>query len=320
MHVRSVPAVGLDRFVESGGDPAHHGEVRRYLDAMFAAGSMRPEWCFVAEEHGGPVGRIAFWTLPGMEEPLALVLFDAPWREDHRGTGARLLGHALEEARALGAGGIEHVLDDPPMPPQFQHHPEERIALLEGAGFSMRRETGRFEWRGEGPPAGTDRLSFRMLEEVGEAAFVDAMVRVSEGTPDREIQAERQSLGPEGAARDFFEDASRVDHDPSWWRLAYDGPDGGLVGLVMPAHPPGFLTIFYVGVVPEMRGRGHVDGLLAAGTATLLAARDGNDTPLRADTDVYNAPMSAAFERAGWTRFALRREYAAALEPTHGDE
>jgi GNAT superfamily N-acetyltransferase len=105
MHVRSVPAVGLDRFVESGGDPAHHREVRRYLDAMFAAGSMRPEWCFVAEEHGGPVGRIAFWTLPGMEEPLALVLFDAPWREDHRGTGARLLGHALEEARALGAGG-----------------------------------------------------------------------------------------------------------------------------------------------------------------------------------------------------------------------
>jgi RimJ/RimL family protein N-acetyltransferase len=88
----------------------------------------------------------------------------------------------------------------------------------------------------------------------------------------------------------------------------------------MPAHPPGFLTIFYVGVVPEMRGRGHVDGLLAAGTTTLLPARDGNDAPLRADTDVYNAPMSAAFERAGWTRFALRREYAAALEPTHDDE
>ena len=319
MHVRSVPAVGLDRFVESGGDPAHRREVRQYLDAMFAAGSMRPEWCFVAEEHGEPVGRIAFWTLPGMEEPFALVLFDAPWQGNYRKTGARLLGHALEEARALGAKEIEHVLDDPPMPPQFQHNPEKRVGLLEEAGFSMRRETGRFEWRGEGLPVQTDRLSFRTLEEVGGAIFVDAMARVSEGALDREIRAERRSLGPEGAARHFFEDARRVEHDPAWWRLAYDGPDGELVGLVMPARPPGFLTIFYVGVVPEMRGRGHVDDLLSAGTAVLLDARDGDDTPLRADTDVSNAPMSAAFERAGWTRFARRREYATHLAPAQDD-
>jgi hypothetical protein len=60
-----------------------------------------------------------------------------------------------------------------------------------------------------------------------------------------------------------------------------------------------------------MRGRGYVDDLLAAGTATLLAVRrgEGNEKPLRADTDVANAPMAAAFERAGWTRFAGRREY-----------
>ncbi len=316
MHLRSVPAVGLDRFVESGGDAVHHGEVRRYLDAMFDAGSMRPEWCFVAEEHGGPAGRIAFWTLPGIEKPFALVLFDVPSREDYREAGSRLLEHALEEARTLGAEEIEHVLDDPPMPPQFQHYPDERVELLEGAGFSMRRETGRFEWRDEGLPVPTDRLSFRTLEEVGEETFVDAMMRVSEGTLDREIRAERQSLGPQGAARDFFEDASRVRHDPSWWRLAYDGPDGGLVGLIMPAHPPGFLTIFYIGAVPEMRGRGYVDGLLSAGTATLLDARNEDDTPLRADTDVSNAPMSAAFGRAGWTRFARRREYVRDLTQT----
>jgi RimJ/RimL family protein N-acetyltransferase len=85
----------------------------------------------------------------------------------------------------------------------------------------------------------------------------------------------------------------------------------------MPAEPPGFLTIFYVGVVPRMRGQGYVDDLLAAGTATLLEARrrEGNDRLLRADTDVANGPMAAAFERAGWKRFAGRREYAAALTP-----
>ena len=88
------------------------------------------------------------------------------------------------------------------------------------------------------------------------------------------------------------------------------------MGLVMPAEPPGFLTIFYVGVVPEMRGRGYVDDLLSAGTATLLSAREtgGDDKPLRADTDVANAPMAAAFERAGWARFARRREYTVDLD------
>jgi RimJ/RimL family protein N-acetyltransferase len=133
---------------------------------------------------------------------------------------------------------------------------------------------------------------------------------VSEGTLDREIREERERLGAHEAAREFFDDARRVEHDPSWWRLAY-APGEHLAGLVMPAEPPGFLTIFYVGVVPEMRGQGYVDDLLAAGTATLLEIRrrGENEKPLRADTDVGNEPMAAAFERAGWTRFAGRREY-----------
>jgi RimJ/RimL family protein N-acetyltransferase len=58
-----------------------------------------------------------------------------------------------------------------------------------------------------------------------------------------------------------------------------------------------------------MRGQGYVDDLLAAGTATLLEVSRRDQKPLRADTDVANRPMAAAFERAGWARFAGRREY-----------
>ena len=309
MHVRPVCANDLELFVEAAGTPDQLREVERYLERMFAARSMRPEWCFVTEEEGeGPVGRVAFWTLPGMEEPFALVLLDVPWDGDFMGVGKRLLGGVVEEARALGAVEIEHVLDDPPMRPQFQYHPEKRIELLESAGFIFRRETGRFEWRGEEPPAVSSRLTFRTLEEVGEDAFVDAMREVSEGTLDREIRGERERLGAQRAAREFFDDARKVEHDPTWWRLAYS-PDGDLAGLVIPAEPPGFLTIFYVGVVPRMRGQGYVDDLLAAGTATLLEARRENEKPLIADTDVANDPMAAAFGRAGWARFAGRREY-----------
>ena len=194
------------------------------------------------------------------------------------------------------------------MQPQFQDHRERRIELLESVGFAFRRETGRFEWRGGQPPAIPERLSFRTLVEVGEDTFVEAMREVSEGTLDREIGGERERLGAQRAAREFFDDARRVEHDPAWWRLAYT-QEGELVGLVMPAEPPGFLTIFYVGVVPQMRGQGYVDDLLAFGTASLLDARRIGEKPLRADTDVANEPMSAAFGRVGWVRFAGRREY-----------
>ena len=320
MRTRPVRADELDLFIEAAGPPDHRQEVEQYLQSMFAAGSMRPGWCFVAEEEGRPIGRIAFWTLPGAEKPFALVLLDVPWEGDYLSVGSRLLGDVLDEARRLGAGEIEHVVDAPPMPPQFQHNPENRVELLGRVGFALGRETNRFQWDGVEPPAASGRLSFRTLEEAGEDAFVDAMRRVSEGTLDREIREERERLGPQGAARDFFEDARRVQHGPSWWRLAYDGRSGDLVGLVMPAEPPGFLTLFYVGVVPEMRGRGYVDDLLVAGTATLLHARavGGTEKPLRVDTDVANAPMAAAFGRAGWTRFAGRREYVVDLTSTRG--
>ena len=224
---------------------------------MFAARSMRPEWCFVAEaEHGErPLGRVALWTLPGMEEPFALVLLDLPWDGDYTGVGTRLLEYVLEKARVLGAEEMEHVVDDPPMRPQFQDHAELRVELLESVGFAFRRETGRFEWRGGETPTVSGRMTLRTLEEVGEVAFVEAMREVSEGTLDREIQGERERLGAQRAAREFFEDARRVEHDPAWWRLAYT-LEGELVGLVMPAEPTGFFTIFYVGVVPGMRGQG----------------------------------------------------------------
>ncbi len=278
MRTRPIRAQALDLFVESAGPPDHRKEVEQYLESMFAAGSMRPEWCFFAEEEGCPIGRVAFWTLPGAEKPFALVLLDVPWEEDRLGVGIRLLGDVLDEARRLGAGEIEHVVDAPPMGPQFQHGPEKRVGLLRRVGFALRRETDRFRWRGEGPPAAFGRLSPRALEEVDEDAFVDAMRRVSEGTLDREIRGEREGLGPQGAARDFFEDARRIKHEPSWWRLAYDGRSGYLAGVVMPAEPPGFLTLFYAGVVLEIRGRGYVDDLLATGTATLLDARTAGGT------------------------------------------
>ncbi len=148
MYTRPVRADEIDLFVDAAVRPEHRKETEQYLQSMFAAGSMRPEWCFVIQEgEDPPMGRVAFWTLPGMEKPFALVLLEVPWEGDHVGVGTRLLGDVLDEARRLGADEIEHVLDAPPMGPQFQHHPQRRVEVLEGAGFAFRRETDRFHWR-----------------------------------------------------------------------------------------------------------------------------------------------------------------------------
>lgn len=311
MLTRPVRVDELESFAEAGA-PEHHKDYKRHLEDMFAVGTMSPEGCFVIEKESEILGRVALWTLPATEEPYALELLDLNWDGDHLSVGVPLLRHVLGEARSLGSEKIVHVLDAPPMYPWWQGSPEKRVELLENAGFTMRRETGRFEWRREGaPPAVPTRLAFRTLEEAGEEAFVDAMVRVSEGTLDRAIHDERQRVGPEEAAREwFFEESGKPEHDASWWQLAYGKPDGELVGLVMPAKIVTSMTINHIGVVPEHRGKGYVDDLLALGTATL---HEAGPESITADTDARNKPMAAAFERTGWTRFAGRREYSVDL-------
>ena len=310
MRTRIVRAEELDLFVEVGGAPERRREVKGYVEDMFAAGSMRPEWCFVLEDGDRAVGRVALWTLPKSEKPLDAVLLDVPWKGEHRRIGELLLVDVLGEARALGAEEIGHVLDSPPIWPQFQQHPEERAELLRLAGFAPKRETVRFEWRGGTVPEASGRLEFRALEDVGEEAFVDAVTRVTEGTLDRDMSEEREKQGPWEAAREFFGEEQAMDYEPGWWELAYDKPGGDLVGLIMPARNPTSPVIDYIGVVPERRGEGYVDDLLARGATTLLEA---GAEQIRADTDTANAPIAAAFRRAGYAEFARRREYEANL-------
>jgi RimJ/RimL family protein N-acetyltransferase len=318
MRTRSLRADDLDLFVEAGGTPEHRRDVKGYVEDMFAAGSIRPEWCFVLEDGDRAVGRAALWTLPKSEEPLDAVLLEVPWEGGYIEAGERLLRDVLEEARSLGAEEIGHVLDAPPMWPQFQHFHRERVDLLEWAGFALKRETVRFEWPVGPLPEASGRLVFRALEDVGEEAFVDAVARVTEGTLDRDMREERAKQGPREAAREFFEEEQDMEYESGWWELAYE-PEGDLVGLIMPARNPTSPVIDYIGVVPEHRGKGYVDDLLARGAATLLSAGAEH---IRADTDTANRPMAASFRRAGYAEFARRREYEADLSqsphPSHG--
>lgn len=306
MHIRPIHPHEVAAFASCGGSSEHVAAVQDYLERMFVTGAMRHEWCFVAEDAGRLLGRVGYWTLPPHVAPSDAVLLDVPWEGD-LAIGARLLRTTLREARVVGATTIGHILDSLPLAPQWQDHHEQRIALLERVGFALQRETHRFEWpRGAGTPASRQRLRFRSFDEVGEAAFLAAMVRVSDGTLDRRIQQDREQHGPVGGARSLLALLRQMEHDPSWWQLAYT-LDGALAGLTMPARNATAATIGYIGVTPEQRGRGYSDDLLAQIVTTLRGAGTGS---IQADADVRNSPMARAFLHAGWEQFATRREYS----------
>jgi RimJ/RimL family protein N-acetyltransferase len=310
MQVRPIEPHEISVFAGTCGAPDNVRAVQGYLEQMLAGGAMRGDWCFLLENGGTPVGRVALWTLPGSGVPLAVVLLDVPWDAGWSSAGGELLRFARERARAVGATHLGYVLDSPRGWPQWQDHPEERVALLEEAGFVLERETRRFEWPGGAVrPASGERLTYRTLAEVGEDAFVEALAAVSTDSLDQRDREERERQGAAGAARELLAELRRLEYEPAWWELAY-GAAGELVGLVMPARNPTFATIGYIGVTPAQRGRGYVDALLARGTATLLGA---GATAIRADTDRRNAPMANAFARAGWVEFATRREFGVDL-------
>jgi RimJ/RimL family protein N-acetyltransferase len=220
--------------------------------------------------------------------------------------GTCLLQKTLPLIHAMGAEKIGYVLDSPALPPQWQSSPEQRIRLLEHNGFSLERETCRFEWKGHNDQFDkSNEIVFRTLSEVGDATFIEAIMRVSESTLDRSINQDREQNGDKLQAQTMFTELQQMDYDPAWWQLAFTLNEE-LIGIVMPTKNPTYATIGYIGVVPEQRGRGYIDILLHQATSLLT---DAGESMIRADTDVENTPMIHAFKRAGYIQFAKRCEY-----------
>ena len=88
-----------------------------------------------------------------------------------------------------------------------------------------------------------------------------------------------------------------------WWRVA-ETCDGEPVGFTVPSRNSDHPVVGYLGVLPEHRGHGYIDDILAETTRILAAAADAK--VIHADTDLANRPMAAAFERAGYQNFGHR--------------
>ena len=294
LRVRNVESV--DDFVDPAMDPPDY---TAQIQDLVESGQTQLSWCFVAEEAGRRRGRLAFrvesttsnpaWlgTLPAQE--MSVFGLHLPWEGDFLEVGDLLFSEAGRSMRGTVPDSVDARV--------YRHrhdHEEKRRALLERWGLELFQEKQGFQWRshGEGIPI-PDRLTFTSIDQCGRDRYAAVMARSGEGTLDRNDRYYWNGTGPENWAAQMLEYLNPGDEP--LWLLADAGSDP--VGYVAVARVEDWgSTISHIGVVPEHRGRGYVNDLLAAATATAQAA--GIEGML-SDVDVLNQPMMEAMRRNG---------------------
>lgn len=306
MRLRSITGADLGRVLAcTTSDPV--GVIDPgLLRERFTDGQYRPALTWIAESGDHILGRAVWWLPPGAAHPGALdcLLVDDSV-PDRAGLAGRLLAAAHEEFRDRGMAVMPayHVF----LPTGWRDRPDVAAALswrqqaAQRAGLTRELERLRYGWTpAAGLPLRSGRLVFR--PEPDDDTFLAAFLRVAEGTLDATTAEGSAAVGPQRQARDAMRYYLSMPGPRDWWRLAYT-PDGRLAGLAIPSRNPDGPVVGYLGVVPELRGHGYVDDVLAEITHLLAAA---GAEQIMADTDLGNRPMAAAFERAGYRNFAVR--------------
>jgi RimJ/RimL family protein N-acetyltransferase len=277
-------------------DPDHYTD--QIMD-LYASGESQPEWCFVVEEGHDRVGRIGFLVQPTMSDPtwlgtlpeceLSTFGFDLPWSGGFENPGRVLFAAAADTLVGSVPDLLEIRINN-----DVHSHPTARCHLLENLGFELFTEKQGFTWNDDGSPLGVPkRLTYRSIEDVGIDAYRAIMGRCGDGTLDRNDRYYWDGCGAENWARQMTEYI--VDADMPMWLIGYAGDDP--VGYVAVATEEDWgSTIVHIGVVPEHRGNGYIDDLIASGTA---AAQASGVTSMLSDVDVVNIPMMKAMRRAG---------------------
>lgn len=280
----------------------------RYREEL-AAGMYRPEWSWVAQDGGRIVARALWWGQTGSAHPAALDCLHV----DRTVTDRSSLATDL-----LRAGHDAFTAQDAPRLPQYiltlPHGWRAEAAVARAvswrteaalaAGLTEQVERLRLEWTPECPlPAAPARLTFH---EGTDEEFVEVFARVGVGSLDAETRRNVAAKGARATAQHELEFYRDCPGKREWWQIARDG-DGAIAGFAIPSATPYDPNVGYLGVVPELRGRGLVDELLSQVTRS-HAGRGAQR--ITATTDMGNAPMAAAFERAGYRSTQVRMNFS----------
>jgi RimJ/RimL family protein N-acetyltransferase len=289
--VRSIRRTEIRRFASLSANPTRTEEV---LVEMFDDCRSCPEWCFIAEQSQEVIARVGFWVLPSIISTFHVGWLQLPWTGSYVETGKEFWHQVVGLVRSYGATFVESAIDSD------STNLSRRRRFYRSIGFPLIQQKWEYVWhRGKPLPRPGRRLVYRDLSSVGTDAFVRAIERVTEDTLDREDRLARQEDTPAIAARSYFGILKDIDYTPGRWFLAFDRRRA-LVGLIAPQMLNDKVgAVNYIGVVPEQRGKGYVNDLIAQGTTILSDCGAGQ---VIASIDVENTPMIAAAVLAGYKR------------------
>lgn len=267
--------------------------------AESASQNYRPEWSWLALRDGRPVGRALWWGSAVAQVPSTLDdLLVAPGVSDDERTA---IAAGLITAGGAAFGSLPPWIVDVAVD---WHADEDAVAAVRWrAGAGRAAELGRM----------TERVSVALEQPVAPAAasgstptlwfrggdddeFADLFARVAVGSLDAHTLAAVAGLGSRGAAADDLAFYRSLPGSRDGWRVALDA-DGLVVGFVIATRTAYDAAISNIGVLPQHRGRGVVDGLLAEGVRVHAEA---GAPRVVGTTDATNTPMRRAFERAGF--------------------
>lgn len=309
MNIRTTVEADLDAILAVLADKSVNTATPERFIENLASGAYRHGWTWIAEDGDRILALAVWWGMAAYEHPFAL---DGLYADESvvdpvplwTGLIDKVVGHIPPEAEQPEY----HIF----LPNDWRAQPdvvaalEPRLAAAAAAGLSSTIERLRYEWTpADGLPSRSTRLRF---EPADDEAFLAVFHRVIRGSLDDATAGSVARLGVEGAAKEQLEIYSSMPGDRSWWRLAYDDA-GELIGFAIPSANNGGPVVGYLGVVPEHRGHGYSDDLVAEITHLLAEEIErgaAKSDRIGADTDKTNLPMAAAFERAGYRNFAVR--------------
>ncbi|GHE61986.1 GNAT family N-acetyltransferase [Streptomyces capitiformicae] len=313
MLFRPTTASDLDRFLplivadEAGGITADT------YTARLSTGEYRLARTWIAEDAPGavPSALAVWWGAPDADLPGTLdglFVHDSIRSADERtalASGLLTTAHAAFAEAGVDTAPDYHLT----LPGDWRARPDsvETVAWRQEAarlsGLVVTLERLRYEWT---PctrlPEPTGRLAF--VAEPDDEVFVDLLRRVLTRTLDTHSRKGAASIGADAQARrdvTFYRDTMLGDR--SWWRVART-PDGRPVGFGLPSRNHAVPVVGYLGVLPQHRGRGYADDILAEITRILVTETTAEK--VRAETDLTNTPMAAAFERVGYRNDSRR--------------
>ncbi|MFI5893692.1 GNAT family N-acetyltransferase [Actinoplanes sp. NPDC051513] len=311
MIVRATTAADLDRVLAWTVEAPVSWVAADTYHAEAAERRYRPEWTWIAEDEAGRLlARAVWWGRTDSERPAVLdCLSVAESVVDPVPVAADLLDTAHSAFGILPLYQVKLAMgwaDDPRAAAAVAWRREAAHA----AGLTHEVQRLQYEWSpADGVPAPSGRLVFK--PEPDDAVMLEMFRRIAAGSLDAETRRNLAAVGATATARKELAFYLAAPGDRAWWRLAYT-PEGELAGLAIPSATPYGPNVGYLGVLPELRGNGYVDDILAE--VTRVHAERGA-TRITATTDVGNAPMAAAFGRAGYRDVQARIVLSAPAQP-----